>query len=82
MFGNHRSLLVRHIGPLLVVVFACLFLVLLFFWGGGGMESCLFEVFPCLLFFSKTAPRCSDPDIYFFFCGIFKVCTVRTKFWN
>ena len=25
-------------------------------------------------FFSKTAPRCSDPGIYFFFCSVFKVC--------
>ena len=42
MFGSQRSLLARHIGPVLVIYLA---------------------VFPC---FSKTAPRCSDPGIYFF----------------
>ena len=35
-------------------------------------------VFPC--FFSKTAPGCSDPGIYFFFCSVFKVCVLSEVF--
>ena len=33
-----------------------------------------------LLFFFKTAPRCSDSDIYFFFSGVFKVCGLSGVF--
>ena len=35
-------------------------------------------VFPC--FFSKTAPCCSDPGIYFFFCTIFEECGLSRVF--
>ena len=31
-------------------------------------------------FFFKTALRCSDPGIYFFFCGVFKVCGLSEVF--
>ena len=29
---------------------------------------------------SKTAPRCSDSGIYFFFSGVFKVCGLSEVF--
>ena len=58
MFGSHRPWLARYIGPLLVFL--------------SEMESCL--SWSVSLFFSKTAPRCSDSGIYFFFSGVFKVC--------
>ena len=58
MFGSHRSWLARYTGPLLVFL--------------SEMGSCL--SWSISLFFSKTAPRCSDSGIYFFFIGVFKVC--------
>ena len=33
-----------------------------------------------LFFFSKIAPRCSDPGTYFFFCSVFKVCVLSEVF--
>ena len=43
------------------------------------------EIGSCLswsisLFFSKTAPRCSDSGIYSFFSGVFKVCGLSEVF--
>ena len=65
MFGNHRSLLVRHIDLLLAfrVVWGVVYL----------------EIFPCVSP-SKTAPRCSDPGINFFFCSIFEVSSLSEVF--
>ena len=42
------------------------------------MGSCLY--WNISLFFSKTAPRCSDSGIYFFFSGVFKVCGLSEVF--
>ena len=64
MFGSHRSWLARYIGPLLVFL--------------SEMGSCL--SWSISLFFSKTAPRCSDSGIYFFFSGVFKVCGLSEVF--
>ena len=33
-----------------------------------------------LFVFSKTAPCCCDPGIYFFFCSVFKVCGLSEVF--
>ena len=56
MFGSHRSWLARYIGP-----FTC------FLSEMGSLF--ILEYF---LVFSKTAPRCSDSGICFFFSGVFK----------
>ena len=64
MFGGLRSLLARHIGPLLFCArnekmsILEYFLVFFFFF---------------FFFFCKTAPRCSDPGIDFLFCSVFEV---------
>ena len=42
------------------------------------MGSCL--SWSISLFFSKTASRCSDSGIYFFFSGVFKVCGLSEVF--
>ena len=72
MFGSHKLLLVRHTGPLLVfgVIWEVVYLEA-FPW---------FCLFVCLLLFSKTAPRFSDPGIDFFFCSIFEVCGLSKVF--
>ena len=48
------------------------------------MGSCLSWsisfVFFFFFFFFKTAPRCSDSSIYFFFSGVFKVCGLSEVF--
>ena len=59
-----QSLLARHIGPLLI------------FWVKWGVVY--LGVFPWV-FFSKTAPGCSDPGIYFF-CSVFEVCDLSEVF--
>ena len=69
MFGSPRSLLTRHTGPLLVLFF--------FFDEVGG---CLSWSISLGFFFSKTAPRCFDSGIYFFFCSVFKVCGLSEVF--
>ena len=65
MFGSHRSMLARHIGPLLVLGVK---------WGVVHLG-----VFPCF-FFLKTAPGCSDPGIDFFFSSVFEVCGLSEAF--
>ena len=42
------------------------------------MGSCL--SWSISLFFSKTAPRCSNSGIYFIFSGVFKVCGLSEVF--
>ena len=64
MFGSHRSWLARYIGSLLVFL--------------SEMGNCL--SWSISLFVSKTAPRCSDSGIYFFFSGVFMVCGLSEVF--
>ena len=65
MFGSHRSWLARYIGPILVFQVK---------WGVVYPG-----VFPWF-FFSKTAPRCSDSGIYFFFSGVFGILSLFQLF--
>ena len=64
MFGRHRALLERHIGPLL------------FF--NSDLGSRLSRSIS--LFFSKTARRCSDPVTDLFFCCGFEVSGLSEVF--
>ena len=66
-FGSHRIVLARHFGLLLVFQVK---------WGVvyRGLFPCLFA------FFFKTGTRSSDPGIYFFLCGVFKVCGLSEVF--
>ena len=45
----------------------------------GEMGSCL-SCSISLGFFPKTAPRCSDPGVDFFFCSVFEVCGLSEVF--
>ena len=56
-------------GCFVVVCFVCLG-VFFVIWG--------VSIFKYFLFFFKTPPRCSDPGMDFFFCGIFVPRTNRT----
>ena len=71
IFDSHRSLLARHIGPLLDCFVVVVFSVR---WGVVYLG-----IFPCLFFFPKTAPGCSDPGLDFF-CTVFEVCGLSEVF--
>ena len=67
MFDSHRSLLARHIGPLFVF--------------GVKRELSVLEYFLVFCFcFCKTAPRCSDLGIDYFFRSVFEVCGLSEVF--
>ena len=54
-------------------------LVHYFFFYWSEMGSCPSWSIP-LVFLSKTAPRCSDPGIDFFFCSVFEMCGLAEVF--